>query len=68
MPQKSVTPKIAVAPVKAVISDLGSSTSPWTTSTPRAARARLDALLGSRVMPRTFQPGMARKVSTTEPP
>src|SRR5436190_15538143 len=59
---------MACAPLKAWIKDATLSTSPLTTSTPLPASALLDALLGSRVTPRTFQPGSLRNVLTTDPP
>ena len=68
MPQKSVTPKMTAEPTKALVREETSLRSPAMSSTPLVAQAWADGLLGSRVMPRTCQPGSLRKTSATEEP
>lgn len=66
--QKSVTPKIALAPANARLSEAGSSRSAATSSMPASLRGLLLALSGSRVIPRIFQPDSFWKTFATEPP
>lgn len=66
--ENAVLPKMRLAPLNAALSDSTSSTSPGTISIPLATRAWLDALVGSRLVPRIFQEGSLRKASATEPP
>jgi hypothetical protein len=68
MVQKSVTRKIAVAPMNAASSDSLSFKSPLTSSTPLAAWFLADLDSGLRVTPRTFQPPRLRNVVATDEP
>src|SRR5439155_4409324 len=66
--QKLVTTKAPYAPSKAARRLLGSSRSPFTTSTPRFSSVSADLLAGLRLTTRTVNWPEASNASTTPPP
>jgi hypothetical protein len=59
---------MAFDPLKADLIAAASSRSAATISTPLSDHTLLEALEGSRLMPRIFQPASLRKASATEAP